>query len=127
MNDMLSFVLGAGIGAAGTYFINKSQNQGSASPSKVELESLYAENEKLRQRNKDAERQNDDLLAELESLRRKMKSTSENQDDLQDDLEDAKRKVRNLTSENESHKRKVTEYQTACASLEKEVASLKVK
>ena len=110
MNGMLSFVLGAGLGAAGTYFINKSQNQASVSSTKEELESLYAENEKLRQRNKDAERQNEDLLSELDSLRRKMKSSGENQDDLQDDLEDAKRKVRNLTSENESLKRKVAEY-----------------
>lgn len=127
MNGMLSFVLGAGVGAAGAYFINKSQNHGSASFSKEELESLYTENEKLRQRSKDAERQNEDLLAELESLHRKMKSSGENQDDLQDDLEDANRKVRNLISENESLKLKVAEYQTACAYLEKEVASLKSK
>ena len=119
MNDMLSFVLGAGVGAAGTYLVNKSQNQESANSSKEELESLYAENEKLRQRNKEAERQNEDLLAELEVLRRKMKSSGEDQDDLQDDLDDAIRKVKNLTSENEILKRKVAECQTACASLQK--------
>lgn len=48
MNGMLSFVLGAGVGAAGTYILNKCQNQDSTNSSKEELESLYAENEKLR-------------------------------------------------------------------------------
>lgn len=127
MNGMLFFFLGAGVGAAGIYFVNKSQNQNSANSSKEELESLYAENEKLRRRNKETERQSEDLLAELESFRRKMNSTIEDQDDLQDDLDNAKRKIKNLTAENEELKRKVSEYQTACNAMEKEIASLKAK
>lgn len=127
MNDILSFVLGTGVGAAGSYLVTKSQNQGSNNSQKKELDSLYMENEKLRQRNKEAERQNEDLLAELESLRRKIKASDEDQDDLQDDLDDAKRKVKKLTAENEELRRKMSEYQIACDDLEKQINVLKAK
>ena len=43
-----------------------------------ELETLYAENEKFRQRNKEAERQVEDLMVELDRIRKKQKRMTKN-------------------------------------------------
>ncbi len=124
MNSIIGFIVGAGVGAVGTYLM-KNHDTKQANTSRVELESIYSENEKLRHRNKEVERQNEDLLSELDKCRCKMKSNGENHEDLQDDLEDALLKVKKLTAENAEMRRKLSEYQTACASLENEIKTLK--
>ena len=49
-----------------------------------EIDSLYAENEKFSKRNKELERQVEDLLAELNKVRRQAKANDDDNDDLQD-------------------------------------------
>ncbi len=124
---MIEFIAGAVIGAGGMvakdYLTGNGQQANAAQ--KRETEQLYAENEKLRSRNKQAERQIEDLLAEVEQLRKKSKATDNDRDDLQDDLESAMAKVRKLTTQNDELLRKIKEYQTACANYEQEISRLK--
>lgn len=124
---MIEFIAGAVIGAGGMvakdYLTGNGQQANDAQ--KRETEQLYAENEKLRSRNKQAERQIEDLLAEVEQLRKKSKATNNDRDDLQDELESAMAKVRKLTTQNDELLRKIKEYQTVCANYEQEISRLK--
>ena len=124
---MIEFIAGAVIGAGGMvakdYLTGNGQQANAAQ--KRETEQLYAENEKLRSRNKQAERQIEDLLAEVEQLRKKSKATDNDRDDSQDELESAMAKVRKLTTQNDELLRKIKEYQTACANYEQEISRLK--
>lgn len=124
---MIEFIAGAVLGAGGMVakdFLTGNGQQANATQ-KRETEQLYAENEKLCNRNKQAERQIEDLLAEVEQLRKKTKSTDNDRDDLQDELDSAKAKVRKLTTQNDELIRKLKEYQTACANYEQEISRLK--
>ena len=124
---MIEFIAGAVRGAGGMvakdYLTGNGQQANDAQ--KRETEQLYAENEKLRSRNKQAERQIEDLLAEVEQLRKKSKATNNDRDDLQDELESAMAKVRKLTTQNYELLRKIKEYQTVCANYEQEISRLK--
>lgn len=124
---MIEFIAGAVIGVGGMvakdYLTGNGQQANAAQ--KRETEQLYAENEKLRSRNKQAERQIEDLLAEVEQLRKKSKATDNDRDDLQDELESAMAKVRKLTTQNDELLRKVKEYQNACTNYEQEISRLK--
>ena len=124
---MIEFIAGAVIGAGGMvakdYLTGNGQQANDAQ--KRETEQLYAENEKLRSRNKQAERQIEDLLAEVEQLRKKSKAKNNDRDDLQDELESAMAKVRKLTTQNDELLRKIKEYQTVCANYEQEISRLK--
>ena len=79
--DMVEFILGAAVGAAGgaalkdTVFGNKTT--GKQADLKRELDTLSDENEKLRKRNKEAERKIEDLTAENERLVRSSKNASD--------------------------------------------------
>ena len=124
---MIEFIAGAVLGAGGMVakdFLTGNGQQANATQ-KRETEQLYAENEKLCNRNKQAERQIEDLLAEFEQLRKKTKSTDNDRDDLQDELDSAKAKVRKLATQNDELIRKLKEYQTACANYEQEISRLK--
>lgn len=125
MNTVISLLIGAGAGAACTYFAKSGVSSSDNNKIKTELDSLYSENEKLRKRYKEAERENEDLLAEVEKLRRKLKSYEENHEDLNDDYEDVSKKLKTAISENTDLKRKLSEYKAACDSLEKELGTLK--
>jgi chromosome segregation ATPase len=125
--NMIEFIAGAVLGAGGMVardFLTGNGQQANAAQ-KRETEQLYAENEKLRDRNKQAERQIEDLLAEVAQLRKKSKSTDNDRDDLQDELDSAKAKVRKLTTQNDELLRKVKEYQNACANYEQEISRMK--
>ena len=124
---MMEFIVGAVIGAGGMVAKDLliGNNQQANSAQKRETEQLYAENEKLRNRNKQAERQIEDLLAEVAQLRKKSKLTDNDRDDLQDELDSAKAKVKKLTTQNEDLLRKVKEYQNVCDNYEQEISKLK--
>ncbi len=92
-----------------------------------EVESLYAENEKFRSRNKELERQVEDLLSELKKVRKQAKSSEEGHDDLEDELDSAKRELKSIRLQNDELARKVREYKTICASQEAEISLLKEK
>lgn len=116
---MIELIAGIAAGVAGGYYL-KDKGEGGAKNSniKAELDALSDENEKLRKRNKEAERQIEDQLAEIEKLRRAQKTSGDDKDDLEDDLADAKAKIKKLTAQNDELMRKINEYKELCASYE---------
>lgn len=125
--SMMEFVLGAVIGCAGGYVAKDKlfSNPQNDLKEKRERDELYAENEKLRSRNKEAERRIEDLVSQNERLNKAAKRTSDNTDDLQDDLEDAKNEIKKLRRQNDELLAKINEYKTACESYEIEINKLK--
>lgn len=127
---IFELLIGLAAGAAGGYYYKGMRDGGngtSGSNPQAELNNLSDENEKLRKRNKDAERQIEDMLSELEKLRRVAKESSNNQDDLEDDLADAKNELKKLKVQNSNLLRKVSEYEATCQKYEEEIATLKRK
>ena len=124
---MWDFIAGAVLGAGGMMVkdLLTQNGQQNKTEQKREMEQLYAENEKLRNRNKQAERQIEDMLAEVAQVRKRAKSTDNDRDDLQDELDSAKAKVKKLTTQNDELLRKVKEYQNACDNYEQEISKLK--
>ena len=120
-----AFVLG---GAAGIYAKDKLFGAGVNQKAKQqELDSLYAENEKFRNRNKELERQVEDLLSELNKTRKQAKTSDDEQDDLEDDLQKFKNETNKLRQQNDDLARKLQEYKRACESQEAEISMLKDK
>lgn len=92
-----------------------------------ELDAIYANNEKLSKRNKELERQVEDLLSELNKVRKQAKSHNEDRDDLEDELDKFKREVKNLRLQNNELARKVKEYKTYNEAKDAEIILLKEK
>ena len=92
-----------------------------------EINTLYAENEKFSRRNKELERQVEDLLAELNKLRRQAKDNDDDQNYLEDELAHAKRELKNIRAQNDELARKIKEYKTTCETQEAEISLLKDK
>ena len=93
----------------------------------AEMDAIYVENEKLSRRNKEMERQVEDLLSELNKVRRKAKENDNNSDDLEDELDKAKRELKNMRLQYDELARKVKEYQSLCKSKDAEIETLKEK
>ena len=62
-----------------------------------ELNILYKENEKFRNRNKELERQTEDLLSELNKVRKQAKASDDDYDDLEDELDKLKKELNQTT------------------------------
>lgn len=122
---MIGFIIGLVVGAAGAYYLAKNQNR--SAKTQLELNSLYDENEKLRKRYKEAERQNEDLLAKLTDARNKLDNASDSRDDLKFDLDNTQSKLSKALKENADLKDKLEEYKEACATLERRITTLKAK
>ena len=92
-----------------------------------EINALYAENEKFSRRNKELERQVEDLLAELNKVRRQANDNDDDQHDLEDELAHAKRELKSIRAQNDELARKLKEYKTTCEAQEAEISLLKDK
>lgn len=92
-----------------------------------ELNNLYEENEKFSRRNKELERQVEDLLSELNKVRKKAQIADDDHDDLQDELDRAKKDLKSVRLQNDELVRKVREYKAICESQEAEISLLKEK
>ncbi len=127
--NMIGFIVGIAVGGiAGVVLKDKLMGTNTQDNGKQkEIDSLCAENEKIRNRNKELERQVEDLLSELNKVRKKAKESDDDQDDLQDELDRAKRELKNVRMQNEELARKVKEYKSACEALEAEISLLKTK
>ena len=124
---MLEILTSFAVGGIAGYVIKDkliSQTQ-TETKSQIDLQSIYVENEKFARRNKELERENEDLLAEISKLRKQAIFKDSNSDDLEDALDSAKREVKSLRQQNETLTIKLKEYKAACESLEREVESLK--
>jgi len=118
-----AFLLGVVTGAvAKDKILGSAQKENSK---QNELYSLYAENQKFSKRNKELERQIEDLLAKLNKVLKQVKTNDNNADNLEDELDKAKRELKNVRFQNDELARKLKEYKIACESLESEIASLK--
>lgn len=130
MNSMIEFIVGAVVGAGGViakdkYFGNASEQQINAK--QKELDSLYAENEKFRKRNKEMERQIEDLLSDNQKLRRSFKNNNDSIDDLKDSLSRSQKEVNKLRLQNDELCRNIQEYKEACDHYKIEIENLKSK
>lgn len=126
--NMVELIIGAALGAGGMIAKNKLvDNNTSTSCNNLqnELNALSDENEKLRKRSKEAERQVEDLLAENQKLRKASKATDDDRDDIEDELDSAKAKVKKLTQQNDELIRKIAEYKSVCENYEAEINRLK--
>lgn len=124
---MIELIVGAAIGAVGGAVAKDKLGGTNNQLLKLQndLNSISEENEKLRKRYKEAERQVEDLLAEKSKLQRASASNSDDKDDMEDELDEAKRRIKKLTALNDELLRKVQEYKEACSSYENEIATLK--
>jgi len=125
--NMVDIILGAAAGFAGGYFVKEKLSGNSSETARMnnELNALSDENEKLRKRYKEAERQVEDLLAETQKLRRAAKSNEEKSDDREDELDRVRLQVKRLTKQNDELLRKIQEYQEMCSSYEMQLEQLK--
>lgn len=92
-----------------------------------EVNQLYEENVKLSRRNKELERQVEDLLMDLKKARQKAKDSDDDHDDIEDELDRVKKDLKACRSQNEELARKVKEYKTVCEAQEAEISMLKEK
>lgn len=113
MSGILGFIIGVGVGVAGTLAIKGKGNEAEIQNLKNHLNGTAGENEKLRRRNKEAEHHIEDLESELEKLHRQTKSTSSDKEELQEELEEALKKVEKISLENKELNRKIEEYKAA--------------
>lgn len=122
-------ILGMAIGAVGGIYAKDKLMGGNANQDnkQQEIDSLTSEINKLSERNKEAERQVEDLLAENQKLRRQTKDNDDSRDDLEDDLADAKKLIQKLRLQNEDLARELKEYKAACNNYEIEIQRLKDK
>lgn len=119
------FVLG---GITGATLKDKVMGTGNQCEKKQkEIDTLFAENEKLRKRNKELERQVEDLLSELHKIRKKAQAVDDDHDNLEDELDKAKREIKSIRLQNDELARKAKEYQMACEAQEAEISMLKQK
>lgn len=127
----MQFVIGIIIGFAIFYMIKKNMGIGDNSAQlkkkDEELTALYAENEKFRKRNKDAERQIEDLLAEIQKLRKKAKEGTDANEELEDLADKYKNEAKKIHLQNEELIRQMKEYKIACEALQDEINNLKNK
>lgn len=130
MNDMIEFILGTAVGVGGMivkdkYLGNTSEQQ--LNSKQKELDSLYAENDKFRKRNKEMERQIEDLLSENQKLKRSFKDNDDLMDDLKDSLSRSQKEVNKLRLQNDELCRNIQEYKEACEHYKMEIDNLKSK
>lgn len=126
--DFAGIIVGAAIGVGGMIAKEKifEQNPNAGTQNtKKEADLLSDENEKLRKRIKEAERQIEDLMAENQKLHRQYKEKDDDHDDLEDELDNAKAEIKKQRMQNEELLRKINEYKLACDSYENEIAELK--
>lgn len=122
---MVGIIITAILGLSVGYLIGKFTGQQPSNEKRTEIDELYRENEKFRNRNRDFERQVEDLLAENKKLYRQLKEREKDNDSFEDEMDAAKRKIKALSAENSELKLKVEEYSLAVKSLENEVELLK--
>lgn len=127
---MIEFILGTAVGVGGMivkdkYLGNTSEQQ--LNSKQKELDSLYAGNEKFRKRNKEMERQIEDLLSENQKLKRSFKDNDDLMDDLKDSLSRSQKEVNKLRLQNDELCRNIQEYKEACEHYKMEIDNLKSK
>lgn len=105
-------VLGVAIMLAKDKFMLNDKKQKDAS-NKKEHDELYAENEKFRRRNKEMERQIEDLLADIRRLHRQSNDKNNEQDEVRSELLSKDNEIKKLRVQNNDLLRIVDEYKKA--------------
>lgn len=126
--NMLELLGGVVIGGiAGVALKDKVLGSNAQNEAKSEIERLYIENEKYINRNKELERQVEDLLAELKKVRKDSQYSIDKYDDIEYKLDKANIEIKRLLLENEELAQKVADYRVFCDSKEAEIERLKEK
>lgn len=122
---MWQFLVGLLAGAAGVlakdYFVDKPEQKNK----QVQLNSVLAENDKLKIRNKEAEHLIEDLQTELSQIKKQSRSNDDIKDNLNDNLDAEKRKNKRLSAQVSDLLTQIEEYKSAILSLESEIKQLK--
>ena len=127
---MVEFIAGVAVGVGGMIAKDKylgNENSAKQQAQQREIDNLCNENEKFRKRNKDLERQVEDLLAENNKLCNQYKAKDDIGDDLEDELCTAKADVKKLRLQNDDLYRKLQAYKEALDAKEIEISMLKDK
>jgi len=93
---MIGTLLSFAVGGATGYIIKDKLSSGDNNQSKnrTEINEIFSENEKIARRNKELERENEDLLAEIAKLRRQANEQDVDSDAMEDALDSAKREIK---------------------------------
>lgn len=119
--DFTGFIVGVVAGVGGMFAKEKLVGGKSKSNNQQdELKNLYDENEKLRSRNKEAERRIEDLMAENQKIKKASKNQSDNADEIEDELDSLRSKLRRAQATIDELQRKNNELQKAVESYEME-------
>ena len=122
---MWQFLVGLLAGAGGVlakdYFIDKSEQKKYQSL----LNSISEENDKLKIRNKDAERLIENLQTEMFQVKERNKSYEDIKCDINDDWDAEKRKNKRLSTQVSELSAQIEEYKAAVHSLELEIKQLR--
>lgn len=118
--DISGIIVGALIGVGGMIAKDTLFGRQTNNTSQDEIKTLYDENERLRGRNKEAERRIEDLMAEIQKLRRENKSKTEESEDVEDEIDSLRTRLRRAQSSIDELKRRNSELQKAVESYEME-------
>lgn len=122
---MWQFLVGLLTGIGGVvvkdYFVGNSAQQNNQS----QLNSIREENDKLRTKNKEAERLVEDLQLEVSRLKKQRQTNEDTREDLKDDLDLERRKNIRLTNQVSELNAQIEEYKSALQSLEIEIKQIK--
>lgn len=119
---MVEFLLGVAVGAGGAVMLNKNGDKNN-NAKQSEIDSLYRENEKFRNRNKELERKMEDLVAAYEKQAWQIKDIDRSNEDYEDEVDDLKAEVKKLRRENIDLAAQLKEYKAACESYERQLKS----
>lgn len=125
-NFIGGFITGAAVGTtAGVYIKNKLSGEGNKELSlKSQLDEIYLENERFSKRNKEMEREIENLQFENKKLKKSLDEKYDDKDDLESEVNTIKRKVNLLQSQNDNLLLELKEYKTACEGYELEIDRL---
>ena len=118
--DISGILVGAVLGVGGMIVKNKFIDGQTINNNQEEIKKLYDENERLRNRNKEAERRIEDLMAENQKFRKDNKSKAESAEDFEDELDSLRSKLRRSQSTIDDLTRQNNELQKAIESYEME-------
>lgn len=118
--DISGILVGAVLGVGGMIVKDKFFDGQTDNNNQEEIKKLYDENERLRNRNKEAERRIEDLMAENQKIRKDNKSKAESAEDFEDELDSLRSKLRKAQSTIDDLTRQNNELQKAIESYEME-------
>lgn len=123
---MIEFILGAAVGAGAIMLKDSMSNEKSINSIKQsEANQLSAENDKLRRRNKELERNIEDLLMENKRLNKNVRETMDKDENSEDRIEDLLAELKRIKQQHLETQAQLDEYKVACKNYEQQISELR--